>query len=195
MEDQSQEKVKIKLGGMTCASCALKIETKLRNLDGVNSSVVNFANEEATVEYNAGTISYSDFNMAITNLGYKASLAKIDLKVIDMISQEEFEKLIGKTEEIKGIYNIRGNYNASKLFIEFNELILDENEVYSKIKKLGIKIEKSAGVLDKEIEEHKREMRYRLRILSISLLFSLIITPIAWFVPESFGRNFLLFFL
>ena len=42
---ESNEKVKIKLSGMTCASCALKIETKLKILDGVSSSTVNFANE------------------------------------------------------------------------------------------------------------------------------------------------------
>jgi len=31
MEAKTDEKMKIKLSGMTCASCALKIETKLKN--------------------------------------------------------------------------------------------------------------------------------------------------------------------
>ena len=82
-----------------------------------------------------------------------------------------------------------------KLFIEFNELEIDENKVYSSIKKLGYNIEKSAGVLDKDIESHKKEMRYRLRILTTSLIFTFIITPISWFFGESFFRNFVLFFL
>jgi len=30
---------------MTCANCAFKIETKLKGLEGVSSSVVNFAND------------------------------------------------------------------------------------------------------------------------------------------------------
>jgi hypothetical protein len=30
MSEQVKDKVKIKLGGMTCASCAFKIETKLK---------------------------------------------------------------------------------------------------------------------------------------------------------------------
>jgi Cu+-exporting ATPase len=47
---ETKENVNIKLGGMTCANCALKIETKLGTLQGVNTAVVNFANEEATVE-------------------------------------------------------------------------------------------------------------------------------------------------
>ena len=94
METENNEKVKISLGGMTCANCALKIETKLKKLDGVSSSVVNFANEEATVEFNSSLTGYDDFNKAIRDLGYKASLAKIDVRVIDELSEKEFSKLI-----------------------------------------------------------------------------------------------------
>ena len=193
METKSVEKVKIKLSGMTCANCAYKIETKLKGLDGVNSSVVNFANEEATVEYNPKITNYANFNKAIYDLGYKSSLAKIDLKVIDPLNESEFSDLVNKVKNINGIYDVRGNFKASKLFIEFNELLLDENKIFTHIKKQGYTIEKTAGVMDKEIEKHKKEMRYRLRILTISFIFTLIIAPISWFVEESFTRNILLF--
>ncbi len=179
---------------MTCANCAYKIETKLKGLDGVNNSVVNFANEEATVEFNPTLVNYGDFNKAIHDLGYKATLAKIDLKIINQLTEEEFNNVVNKVREIKGIYGVRGNFNVNKLFIEFNELELDENNVFSHVKSLGYKIEKTAGAMDKEIEKHKKEMRYRLRILSISLIFTFIITPISWFIEESFTRNLILFF-
>ncbi|MFW9987303.1 MAG: heavy metal translocating P-type ATPase [Candidatus Odinarchaeota archaeon] len=188
------EKVKIKLSGMTCANCAYKIETKLKSLEGVNSSVVNFANEEATVEFNPKITKYDDFNKAIYDLGYKASLAKIDLKLIEPYDESDFKDIIENVKKINGIYEVRVNHKASKLFIEFNELILDENQIFTKIKKLGYKIEKTAGIMDKEIEKHKKEMRYRLRILIISLGFTFIITPISWFVEESLTRNIILFF-
>ncbi len=180
---------------MTCASCALKIETKLKNLSGVSSSVVNFANEEATVEYDNRITGYDDFNKAIRNLGYKSTLAKIDIKVISLVSEEDFNNLVNIIKNIKGVNDVRGNYNAKKLFLEFNELQIDESKIYSNINKLGYKIEKAAGAIDKEIEKHKKEMRYRLRILTISLIFTFIITPISWFVAESFFRNLLLLFL
>ncbi len=195
MESEEKQKIKINLGGMTCASCALKIETKLKGLEGVSSSIVNFANEEATVEYNPQTTNYDNFNKAIKDLGYKSSLAKIDIKVIDSLSEDKFNSLIELVKKIDGIQGIRGNFNASKLFIEFNELKIDEGKIFLNIKKLGHKIEKSAGVIDKEIEAHKREMRYRLRILSISLIFTFIITPISWFVEPSFSRNITLLIL
>ncbi len=195
MENELKQKVKIKLGGMTCASCALKIETKLKGIDGVNSSVVNFANEEAIVEYNPQLTGYNEFDKAVRNLGYKASLAKIDIKVVEEITEEEFKNLINRVRDIGGIHDVRGNYNALKLFIEFNELQIDENNAYARIKKLGYAIEKSAGAIDKEIEAHKKEMKYRLRILTVSLIFMLIITPISWFIHPSFERNLFLFFL
>jgi len=195
MEAKIDEKMKIKLSGMTCASCALKIETKLKNLDGVSSSVVNFASEEVTVEFNSSITSYADFNKAIGDLGYKATLAKIDYKVIDSIPESEFNELINAVENIEGIYEVRGNFKASKLFVEYNELQLDESKIYSKVKQLGYKLEKTAGALDKEIERHKKEMKYRLRILVIALAFMFVITPISWFVEESFSKDLLLFFL
>jgi len=192
---ESNETVKIKLSGMTCASCALKIETKLKNLEGVSSSAVNFANEEATVEFNSTKTNYNEFNKAIKDLGYKASLAKIDFEVIDLISEQEFNNVLKKVSEIEGIYDVRGNFATSKLFIEFNELKLDQSKIYSTVKQIGYKIEKAAGAIDKEIEKHKKEMQYRLRILLIALAFALVITPISWFVPTSFIRNVFLFFL
>jgi Cu+-exporting ATPase len=195
MASESNEKVKIKLSGMTCASCALKIETKLKNLEGVSSSVVNFANEEATVEFNSNQTNYDEFNKAIKDLGYKSSLAKVDFKVIDALDEQDFNNLVHKVSEINGIYDVRGNFTARKLFIEFNELKLDESKIFSQFKQFGYKVEKAAGAIDKEIEKHKREMRYRLRILVIALGFTFIITPISWFVQPSFIRNLFLFFL
>ncbi|WP_283611301.1 cation transporter, partial [Mycolicibacterium poriferae] len=38
--------VELSIGGMTCASCASRIEKKLNRLDGVSASV-NFATEKA----------------------------------------------------------------------------------------------------------------------------------------------------
>ena len=192
---ETKEDINLKLSGLTCANCAIKIEKKLNSLEGVNKAVVNFANEEATVEYDPKTTNYTTFKEAIKDLGYKASLARVDLKVIDKLSEEDFDVLVQNATNIDGIHDVRGNFKASKLFIEFNELTIDETGVYSKVKQLGYNIEKSAGAMDLEIVKHKKEMRYRLRIMLISLAFSLIITPISWFVADSFERNVILFFL
>ena len=61
------------IGGMTCASCAARIERKLNGLDGV-SAAVNFATETARVTFPA-TVTAEDLVSAVERAGYTALLA------------------------------------------------------------------------------------------------------------------------
>ncbi|MCK4282043.1 MAG: heavy metal translocating P-type ATPase, partial [Candidatus Lokiarchaeota archaeon] len=195
MELESKEKIIIKLGGMTCANCALKIENKLRSLNGVEKSVVNFANEEANIEYSPNKVDFFKFRQAIINLGYRANLSRIDVVITDDISEKDFDNLIENAKNIKGIYEIRGNYQAKKVFLEFNEFEINESKLISTIRNFGYKIEKSAGVIDKEFEVQQKEQKKRLNRFITSAILSLIITPISWFVEPSFTIKLILFFL
>jgi len=60
------------IGGMTCASCAARIERKLNGLDGV-SAAVNFATETARVTFPAN-IKAEDLVSAVERAGYTALL-------------------------------------------------------------------------------------------------------------------------
>ncbi len=46
----SDGRIELDIGGMTCASCANRIERKLNKLDGVTATV-NYATEKARVDY------------------------------------------------------------------------------------------------------------------------------------------------
>ena len=43
-------RIELAIGGMTCASCAARIEKKLNRMEGVTATV-NYATEKATVRY------------------------------------------------------------------------------------------------------------------------------------------------
>ena len=57
--------------GMTCASCALRIERVLGRQDGVESAVVNFAGQEARAVVDPGTVDIDGLQAAIGKLGYE----------------------------------------------------------------------------------------------------------------------------
>ncbi|HEV2639990.1 MAG TPA: heavy metal translocating P-type ATPase [Actinocrinis sp.] len=63
--------VDLALTGMTCATCATRIERKLNRLPGVAASV-NFATEQATVRYPA-TVDQADLLAAVAAAGYRAT--------------------------------------------------------------------------------------------------------------------------
>jgi P-type Cu+ transporter len=67
--------VELLLTGMTCASCANRIERKLNKLDGV-SATVNYATEKAKVSYDAAVASVTtdDLIAAVAAAGYTATL-------------------------------------------------------------------------------------------------------------------------
>jgi P-type Cu+ transporter len=70
-ETAAPERVRLDIEGMTCASCAARIEKKLGRVDGVDA-VVNFATEEATVTYDASRVELEDLLRAVESAGYGA---------------------------------------------------------------------------------------------------------------------------
>ncbi len=66
----SLERFDLEVGGMTCASCAMRVEKKLNKLDGVHASV-NYATEKARVEAPVGT-SVEDLIAVVEATGYTA---------------------------------------------------------------------------------------------------------------------------
>ncbi|MFD3325903.1 heavy metal translocating P-type ATPase [Streptomyces sp. NPDC058701] len=63
--------VELTIGGMTCASCAARIEKKLNRMDGVTATV-NYATEKAKVSY-AGDVRVADLIATVVKTGYTAS--------------------------------------------------------------------------------------------------------------------------
>src|SRR4051795_2113468 len=67
--------VELLLSGMTCASCANRIERKLNKLDGV-SATVNYATEKAKVSYDPDVagVTTDELIAAVAAAGYTARL-------------------------------------------------------------------------------------------------------------------------
>ena len=62
--------LKLELTGMTCASCAMRIERKLNKLEGVDATV-NFATEQATVNRDP-SVTIEELVGAVESIGYHA---------------------------------------------------------------------------------------------------------------------------
>jgi len=85
------KKLIIPIYGMHCASCAQKIESTLKKLDGVTNANVNFATEKATVEFDENVTNESEIYNIIEQLGYK---------VIKEINHEA-ERFVDKEREVR----------------------------------------------------------------------------------------------
>jgi Cu+-exporting ATPase len=77
--------VELVIGGMTCASCAARIEKKLNKLEGVTATV-NYATEKAKVTY-VGSLSPEDFVATVEATGYTAALPAPKVRSADTATE------------------------------------------------------------------------------------------------------------
>lgn len=70
--DAVSGRIELAIGGMTCASCANRIERKLNKMDGVTATV-NYATEKARVEFGS-EVSPDELIATVEKAGYSAAL-------------------------------------------------------------------------------------------------------------------------
>jgi P-type Cu+ transporter len=74
---EKEERLELPIEGMTCSSCAGRVEKSLNKLDGVEATV-NFATERATVEFDPERVGPEQLLGAVEEVGYSASLPAAD---------------------------------------------------------------------------------------------------------------------
>lgn len=74
--------------GMTCAACAVSVESMLSSVAGVRDAGVNFANQTAWVEYEQGKVSPETLRDTVRSIGYDLVIEKENQEQV----QEEAQK-------------------------------------------------------------------------------------------------------
>jgi len=69
--DVGTQRITLRIGGMTCASCAQTVENALRKMEGVREANVNLATEKATISYSLGEIGFGEIKDVVENVGYQ----------------------------------------------------------------------------------------------------------------------------
>ncbi|HVC41261.1 MAG TPA: heavy metal translocating P-type ATPase [Candidatus Saccharimonadales bacterium] len=92
--DEKAERVELAIEGMTCASCAIRIEKRLNRLEGVTATV-NFASEQAAVAFDPEQVAVDDLIAAVGAAGYHASLPREALGAEDAAAQYRLRLVAG----------------------------------------------------------------------------------------------------
>ena len=85
--------------GMSCASCAISVETMLQSEPGVVKAGVNFANSSASVEYDPGVADVNHFKQTIQSIGYDLIIENNESSTdeLEKQKQSEYQKLRRRT--------------------------------------------------------------------------------------------------
>lgn len=94
---QDFSNINLKIGGMSCASCAKAIEKEIEKLDGIENINVNIATEKASISYDKSKINLSKIKESIEKLGYKV----LENNEVSKVDEDE----IRKEKEMKTLLN------------------------------------------------------------------------------------------
>ena len=99
--DVIDQKIVLKIGGMTCVMCMGAIEAALGELDGVVEVRVNLAAEKTYVTYNPGMVGLEDMKKAVLDSGYQflgvageEAAADIELELREQDLSEKKRRII-----------------------------------------------------------------------------------------------------
>src|SRR5579859_4292300 len=73
VETTAESRAMLALEGMTCASCAMRIEKGLKKVPGVKDASVNLATERADVTYDPAQTTVEQMVQKVEAVGYKAT--------------------------------------------------------------------------------------------------------------------------
>lgn len=93
------ETLRLKLRGMSCASCARNIEEAIRAVPGVEESSVNFGAEQAIVHYDPRRTNLEKIQAAVDEAGYSA----YSLQEQDMITGEDDAEKVSRQAESRDL--------------------------------------------------------------------------------------------
>lgn len=79
---------------MTCAACAVSVESMLRSIDGVKDAGVNFANQDAWVEYDTNLVTAEKLQSTVRSIGYDIVIERENQQEIKEAAQQQQYKSI-----------------------------------------------------------------------------------------------------
>ncbi|MCF8011907.1 MAG: cadmium-translocating P-type ATPase [Clostridiales bacterium] len=110
------------LEGLDCADCAVKLERKVKNMEGVNKASVNFGASKMTVEH---LVPWKDIIKTVKQMGYDASIDKrTQSEQMDTFRLEGLDcadcasKLEKSIQQLPGVKDAKVNFGASKMTVE-----------------------------------------------------------------------------
>ncbi|MBS2969190.1 copper-translocating P-type ATPase [Metabacillus sp. KIGAM252] len=178
MNSQLKE-TNIGISGMTCAACAVRIEKGLKKMEGIEEAHVNLALERSSIQYDAKTVSLSEIQTKIRELGYEPDGRKAAFSITGMTCAACAARIEKGLNKMDGVYNATVNLAMESASVEYNPAGSGPKEIVSQIEKLGYgaavkKEDKDAGHRRlKEIQNQQGKFLFSM-ILSIPLLWAMV---------------------
>ncbi|GAB7093791.1 heavy metal translocating P-type ATPase [Halolamina litorea] len=176
MSDETR-KEHIRVRGMSCANCSDTVESAVSGLEGVESASVNFATDEASIEYDPETTSLSAVVDAIEDSGYTPEIEKRTIAVQGMSCANCSEAVGSALERTPGVVDASVNFATDEAIVRYNPETVDIRTLYDAIEQSGYEPVRQGE--DDDGDDGPSEADKQLRLFGFGLVLSVPILVLA----------------
>ena len=94
------EDVTYKVSGMTCASCAVSIESYLKTHKGIHRITVNYPNQSVAISFDRETISLDEISEMVSDLGFQLLIGDDENHQAQQFEEIESQRLKSLTQRL-----------------------------------------------------------------------------------------------
>jgi len=189
--------------GMSCASCAAKIEKGLSGLSGIVKAEVNFAAEKVFVTYDPEKVHIEDFVKTVKELGYGAGVESVSISITGMSCASCVKKVTDALNRVDGVVSAYVNFAAEKADINFIPGVATVDALMAAIKEAGyipLPQAKEEDLLERDarIKRDERAKLFRKFVFAAAVSVPVMTGSMASllpFIPDFLGNGVLLLFL
>ncbi len=180
--DTEEKRYSIPIGGMSCASCAARIEEGLSSLTGVKEASVNFAAERVSILLDPEKMRPGDIVSAVSDLGYEVKTDKASIPISGMSCASCVSKVESAIKGLDGVISAQVNLATERGTIEYIPTITSIEDIRKVIIDIGytpLEVRGEGLVIRgeelKQLEYHRLKMRF-----IVSLLLTIPIFPLMY---------------
>lgn len=171
------KQVTLPVTGMTCASCAMRIERGVKKVVGVAGAQVNLATEQATITYDPQQVQPQQLVNAVENTGYGVITDQIELPITGMTCascQGRVEKALRRTE---GVIEANVNLATERATVTYAPGVADFATIKSAVENAGYGViapaaTDAAAQEDVETTARRAEVADKWRKLVVAIMFA-----------------------
>ncbi|MDH1631047.1 heavy metal translocating P-type ATPase [Pseudomonas mosselii] len=174
------------IGGMTCASCAGRVERALRKVTGTEHVSVNLATEQARVQAPADSL--PALVDAVRDAGYSVPTRTLELQIGGMTCAScagRVERALGK---LPGVEQISVNLASERAHLEVLEGV-DDGALIAAVEKSGYSATLPLASHDDQAQARRRLRNERLAVAAALLLALPLVLPM---LVQPFGLHWML---
>ncbi len=164
--------------GMTCASCATRIERGLKKVGGVEAAQVNLASEQATISYDPQQVQPHDLVAAVERTGYGVISDQITFLVTGMTCASCVNRVEKALKKADGVLDASVNLATERATVTYVPGVVDFASLQAAVEAAGYGViaptqDEAAEPQDVEAAARSAELADKRRKLIVAVAFGL----------------------